>query len=74
MSLTPNENIFTPKVQHQNKSKQGITIEDARQLETFKDWNEEQLEELVSTLKSFCNISYQIWSKEQQKCNPIRAA
>lgn len=74
MSSTPNENIFNPKAQNQNKSKPGITIEDARQLETFKDWNEEQLEELINTLKSFCNISYQIWSKEQQKCNPIRAA
>lgn len=74
MSLTPYENIFNPKAQTPKNIKQGITIEDAHQLETFKDWNEEQLEELISTLKCFCNISYQIWSKEQEKCNPIRAA
>lgn len=74
MNNSSNENNLNEQKTKTKKDRQGITIEDAQELETFNDWNEEQLAEFILTLKSFCNISYQIWSKEQQKCNPIRAA
>jgi hypothetical protein len=74
MNKSSNENTQKESQTKVKKNERGITIEDAQELESFKDWNKEQLEELISTLKCFCNISYQIWNKEQEKCNPIRAA
>jgi hypothetical protein len=51
------------KQHNKTQSKQGISIEDAQQLESFRNWNEEQLTELVLTIKTFCRISYSIWSE-----------
>jgi hypothetical protein len=51
------------KQHNKTQSKQGISIEDAQQLESFRNWNEEQLSELVLTIKTFCRISYSIWSE-----------
>lgn len=59
------------KTENRKQSNQGISIVDARQLESFKDWEEEKLNELVTTIKSFCLISFTIWneSKKQQNSN-----
>jgi hypothetical protein len=40
-----------------------ITVEDVRSLETFKDWDEERIAELISTLKTFSAVVYNSWSK-----------
>ena len=51
------------KQHNKTHSKQGISIEDAQQLDSFKNWDEEQLSELVLTIKTFCRVSYSIWSE-----------
>ena len=73
MISIPKEKIKTEKTTSTQKHQQGITIEDARKLASFSDWNEEQLSELVNYLKSFCLISYKIWSDKQKQIPQSRA-
>ena len=40
-----------------------ISIDDVRSLDTFKDWDEERISELISTLKTFSAVVYNSWSK-----------
>ncbi len=40
-----------------------ITVEEVRSLPTFKDWNEEQISELIRTTKTFTRIIYNNWAK-----------
>lgn len=39
-----------------------ITPEEVRSLETFKDWDEERVAELISTIKIFSDVVYNNWS------------
>lgn len=41
-----------------------ITIDEVRSLETFKEWNDEQIIELLKTLKMLSQIMYNNWSKQ----------
>jgi hypothetical protein len=40
-----------------------ISIDDVRSLDTFEDWDEERIAELISTLKTFSTVVYNSWSK-----------
>ena len=40
-----------------------ISVEDVRSLDTFKEWDEERISELISTLKTFSVVVYNNWSK-----------
>lgn len=40
-----------------------ISIDDVRSLDTFKEWDEERILELISTLKTFSAVVYNSWSK-----------
>jgi hypothetical protein len=40
-----------------------ITIEEVRSLETFADWNDEKLLELINVLETFSVVVYNNWSK-----------
>ena len=40
-----------------------ISIDDVRSLDTFKEWDEERISELISTLKTFSAVVYNSWSK-----------
>lgn len=41
-----------------------ITVEDVRSLETFKEWDEERILELIKTIKTFTTVVYNSWSKK----------
>lgn len=45
-------------------TKEDITIEEVRTLETFKAWSDEQISELIRTLKVLSQIIYSNWSKQ----------
>ena len=40
-----------------------ISVEDVRSLDTFKEWDEERILELIRTLKTFSTVVYNSWSK-----------
>ena len=40
-----------------------ISVEDVRSLDTFKEWDEERILELIRTLKTFSAVVYNSWSK-----------
>jgi hypothetical protein len=48
-----------------------ITVEDVRSLETFKEWDEERISELISTLKAFSAVVYNSWSKGKKSGREI---
>ena len=48
-----------------------ITVEDVRSLETFKEWDEERISELIKTLKSFSTVVYNSWSKGKKSGKEI---
>lgn len=39
-----------------------ITHEEVKNLETFKDWNEEKIAALISAIKIFSEVVYSNWS------------
>jgi hypothetical protein len=39
-----------------------ITHEEVKNLETFKDWNEEKIAALISAIKVFSEVVYSNWS------------
>jgi len=43
-----------------------ISVEEVRSLDTFKEWNEERISELIRTLKSLSTVVYNSWSKERK--------
>jgi hypothetical protein len=43
-----------------------ITVEDVRSLETFKEWDEGQILELIRTLKTLSIVMYNSWSKARK--------
>ena len=43
-----------------------ITPEEVRSLETFKDWDEEKVAELIRTIKIFSDVVYSNWSKGKE--------
>jgi hypothetical protein len=43
-----------------------ITSEEVKALNTFKDWNEERILELINTLKTFSEVMYSNWSKGKE--------
>ena len=40
-----------------------ISVGDVRSLDTFKEWDEERILELIRTLKTFSTVVYNSWSK-----------
>ena len=48
-----------------------ITVEDVRSLETFKEWDEERILELIKTLKTFSTVVYNSWSKGKKSGKEI---
>jgi hypothetical protein len=48
-----------------------ITVEDVRSLETFKEWDEERILELIRTLKTFSTVVYNSWSKAKKSGKEI---
>ena len=48
-----------------------ITVEDVRSLETFKEWDEERISELIRTLKAFSTVVYNSWSKGKKSGKEI---
>ena len=43
-----------------------ITPEEVRSLNTFKDWDEERIAELIRTIKIFSDVVYNNWSKGKE--------
>ena len=48
-----------------------ITVENVRSLETFKEWDEERILELIRTLKTFSTVVYNSWSKGKKSGKEI---
>jgi hypothetical protein len=48
-----------------------ITVEDVRSLETFKEWDEERILELIKTIKTFSTVVYNSWSKGKKSGKEI---
>ena len=48
-----------------------ITVEDVRSLETFKEWDEERILELIKTIKTFTTVVYKSWSKGKKSGKEI---
>ena len=46
-----------------------ISVEELRELDSFKNYNEEQAMELLRTIKSFTRIIYNTWGKEDDSSN-----
>ena len=42
-----------------------ITIEEVKALTSFKDYSEEQIQQLIQTIKTFTRIGYSIFLKQQ---------
>jgi hypothetical protein len=40
-----------------------ITVEEVMSLETFKEWDEDRILELIGTLKTLSIVMYNSWSK-----------
>lgn len=40
-----------------------ITVEEVRSLETFKEWDEEKILNLIRTVKTLTKVMYNNWSK-----------
>lgn len=51
-----------------------ITPEEVRSLDTFKDWEDEQIEELINTLKVFCAVVYNNWTRDTKPGKVIALA
>jgi hypothetical protein len=48
-----------------------ITVEDVRSLETFKEWDEDRILELIKTIKTFSTVVYNSWSKGKKSGKEI---
>ena len=48
-----------------------ITVEDVRSLETFKEWDDERISELIRTIKTFSTVVYNSWSKGRKSGKEI---
>ncbi len=48
-----------------------ISVEDVRSLDTFKEWDEERILELIRTLKTFSTVVYNSWSKGKKSGKEI---
>ena len=48
-----------------------ITVKDVRSLETFNEWDEERILELIRTLKTFSTVVYNSWSKGKKSGKEI---
>jgi hypothetical protein len=48
-----------------------ITVEDVRSLETFKEWDEERILELIKTIKTVSTVVYNSWSKGKKSGKEI---
>lgn len=46
-----------------------LTLDEAKQLECCKDLSDEQIIELLRTIKIFCEITFSIYSKEKESQN-----
>ncbi len=43
-----------------------ITVEEVRSLETFKEWDEEKILNLIRTVKALTKVMYNNWSKQNK--------
>jgi hypothetical protein len=43
-----------------------LTLEEAKQFECCKDLSDEQIIELLNTIKTFCEITFSIYAKEKE--------
>jgi hypothetical protein len=43
-----------------------ITVEEVRSLETFKEWDEEKILNLIRTVKTLTKVMYNNWSKRNK--------
>ena len=48
-----------------------LTVKDVRSLETFNEWDEERILELIRTLKTFSTVVYNSWSKGKKSGKEI---
>ena len=46
-----------------------VTIDELRELDSFKNYNEEQVKELINTMKTFAGIVYQLCANEIKLSN-----
>lgn len=54
---------MTKKLKLESLYREDITVSDVRSLETFKEWDEVQILQLIKTLKNFSTVVYNSWSK-----------
>jgi len=43
-----------------------VTLEELRELDSFKDYTQQQADALIQAMKIFVRIIYNIWAKEEQ--------
>lgn len=50
-----------------HRKDQDITIEEARQFECCKNLNDEQITDLLETIRTFCEITYYNFAKKKEE-------
>ena len=64
--------IMTKKLKLESPDREeDITVKDVRSLETFNEWDEERILELIRTLKTFSTVVYNSWSKGKKSGKEI---
>ncbi len=46
-----------------------ITLDELKELDSFKDYDQQQAKNLIDTMKTFARITYNIWLSEEQNNN-----
>jgi hypothetical protein len=44
---------------------EAITVKEIQQWEQFRDWPEDKLQSLIDTIRTFTEIVFAVWSREQ---------
>ena len=48
-----------------DENDEAITVEELQQWEQFRDWPEDKLQSLIDTIRTFTEIVFAVWSREQ---------
>lgn len=67
--LTPIEH--TPNIIELSRKKGRVTVDEVRSSDYFHDWTDEQITELLKVVDTFCEIAYNIWTREEEKRQSI---
>lgn len=60
-------NTMSAQIISLTPQRKDITPEEVMQMEDFKHFTQEQATELLRVVKTFCEIAYSIWSRQQKQ-------